>query len=485
MSFKLAGDTSGNVAEVSAEKELRTVGAITTDGAGNPAIQGYSNTAFEQDAGSVIGTPTQKQGDISANYRQRIGMDTLLFNDQFNGSALNSAIWNSNLTTFTTSVTGGFLTLNAASVVTANAVARIQTYRGFPAYGSYPLQLEVEAIYAAVGPNIPNTVTEIGFGFATGVVAPTDGAFFRWNAAGEFRTVVCYNGVESQSSAYSSEFVPSENARHHYVVVVGNDYVEFWNDNVLYANQVVPTGNAMALMNQNTPVLIRHYNAATPPASAVQIKVANVGISLGDMNSTKPWSHIQTGMMGHASQGQTGMTMGSTANYANSANPTAAVPTNTTAALGVGLGGQFWETDTLAVNTDGIICSFQVPAASASSPSKTLYITRVTFSSYVQTAITGGPYVAQWSLAYGHTNVSLATTESVTAKAPRRIPLGVAPTAVTQAAGTLCGQHFDFDFDSPVVVQPGEFIAMVRKKVGTAASAGVIAHMISFGGYWE
>jgi hypothetical protein len=485
MAFKIAGDTSGNVAEVTTDKELRTIGSTATDGAGNPAIAGYSNSIFEQDAGSVIGTPTQKQGDISANYRQRIGMDTLLFNDQFNGSALNTGIWNTNLTTFTTSVAGGFLTLNASSLTTANAVARVQTYRGFPAYGSYPLQLEVEAIYAAVGPNIPNTVTEIGFGFATGVVAPTDGAFFRWNAAGEFRTVICFNGVESQSAAFSPGFVPSENVRHHYVVVVGNDYVEFWVDNVLYANQVVPGGNAMALLNQNTPVLIRHYNAATPPASAVQIKVANVGISLGDMNSTKPWSHIQTGMMGHASQGQTGMTMGSTANFANSANPTAAVPTNTTAALGVGLGGQFWETDTLAVNTDGIICSFQVPAASASSPSKTLYITRITFSSFVQTALTGGPYVAVWSLAYGHTAVSLATAESATTKAPRRLPLSVQAVTAAQAVGTLVGQHFDFDFDSPIVVQPGEFVAMVKKKVGTAPSAGVIAHQISFGGYWE
>lgn len=73
-------------------------------------------------------------------------------------------------------------------------------------------------------------------------------------------------------------------------------------------------------------------------------------------------------------QGLSGGTMGSLASYANNANPTAAVPTNTTAALGTGLGGQFWETDTLAVNTDGIIDSYQVPAASANYSGKRLSI---------------------------------------------------------------------------------------------------------------
>lgn len=485
MAFKLAGDTSGNVAEVSANKELITRGSSVVDGSGNPAITGYNTMIFEQDSGTIIGTPTQKQGDISANYRQRVGTDTLMFNDQFNGTALNTALWNLNLTTFVNAVAGGFNVLNSTSLTTANAVARLQTYRGFPAFGTYPLQLEVEAIYAAASPNVPNTVTEIGFGFATGVAAPTDGAFFRWNVAGEFRCVICYNGVESQTAAFDPGVVPTENVRHHYFVVIGNDYVEFWIDNILYANMPVPVGNGMALLNQNTPVLIRHYNHSVAPALAVQLKIANVGITLGDMNTTKPWPHLLSGMGGHCSQGQTGMTMGSTANFANSGTPTAAVPTNTTAALGNGLGGQFWETDTLAVNTDGIISSFQVPAPAANSPSKTLYITRITITSFVQTVLTGGPYVAVWSVAYGHTAVSLATTESNTTKAPRRLPIGIQPVVVTQAASTQVGNMIDLNFDSPLVVQPGEFIQLVKKKVGTAVTAGVIAHTISVGGYWE
>ncbi len=473
--------STGQGSEVTPSREIRTIGPNTTDGDGNPSVQGnYSNSVFEQDSGSITGSPIQKQGDISANYRQRVGIDTLLFNDQFNGTALNSTIWSSTLTTFTTAVTGGFLVLNSGSVTTANAVSRISSYRGFPAYGSYPLQLEVEGIYASSGVQANNTV-EIGFGFATGTTAPTDGAFFRYNSSGEFRCVIAYNSSESQSASLAP---PDVNVRHHYVVVIGNDYVEFWVDNIMFANLPVPPGNGMATLNQNTPVLLRMYNSASVPSAAVQFKVSNINVSMGDMNCLKDWGHIQCGMMGHASQGQTGMTMGSTALYANSTNPTAAVPTNTTAALGSGLGGNFWSTNSLAVNTDGIISSYQVPAASASNPQKTLYITRIRIDTIAQTALTGGPELLQWGIAYGHTAVSLATTETVTSKAPRRMAIGFQVFPVTAAVGVQ-GAAIVCDLDSPLVIQPGEFIQAIYKNIGTVGATGTLAHTVSFGGYWE
>jgi hypothetical protein len=194
--------------------------------------------------------------------------------------------------------------------------------------------------------------------------------------------------------------------------------------------------------------------------------------------------------MGMAYQGLNGGTMGTLANYANSANPTAAVPTNTTAALGTGLGGQFWETDTLAATTDGIISSFQNPAGSINQPPRTLYITGVQIDSYTQVALTGGPYVAQWSLAFGHTAVSMATAESLTAatKAPRRIAIpGIQAIAAGLAINLRVGQGpIGMRFDgAPVPIYPGEFLATVKKKVGTAPSAGVIAHVIAFDGYFE
>jgi hypothetical protein len=482
--IRIEGNTSANVVEVSSNNELKVIGPNTYNSIGNPSVNGgFSNNIFEADAGTITGSPLQRQGDISANYRQRVGIDTLIFNENFNGTGLNTSIWTGTSGSMTTAFSNGFFVLNSGNSTTANGYTRIQSYRGFPAYGSYPLQLEVEAMY--VGSAIqPNTVTEIGFGFTSGTLAPTDGVFFRYNSAAELRCVISYNGNEIQSAAFTGAQIPSTNSRHHYIIVVGNDYAEFWIDNILYANLQIPAGNGMATLNQNLPVFIRTYNFSVSPSSAIQFKVANVSISIGDMNLQKPWREIQAGMQGHSSNGQTGMTMGSTALYANNTNPTAAVPTNTTAALGTGLGGNFWSTATLAVNTDGIISSYQVPAASATVPQKCLYITRIKIDTIVQTALAGGPFILQWGLAYGHTSVSLATIENSISKSPRRVPLGFQYFPASAAVGTQ-SLVIDHTLTVPICIQPGEFIQTIYKNIGTAGTAGTLAHTITFDGYWE
>jgi hypothetical protein len=72
-----------------------------------------------------------------------------------------------------------------------------------------------------------------------------------------------------------------------------------------------------------------------------------------------------------------------------------------------------------------------------------------------------------------------------TTKAPRRIPLGLQTVAAAAAALTLLSTVTVNFNEVPVVVQPGEFIATVKKKIGTAPSAGVIGHIITFIGYFE
>jgi hypothetical protein len=158
--------------------------------------------------------------------------------------------------------------------------------------------------------------------------------------------------------------------------------------------------------------------------------------------------------------------------------------TNTTAALGVGLGGQFSTQPTLAVGTDGIVSSYQVPLGTSSIPGKSLYVTRITINAAVTTLLAGGGVLYAISLAYGHNNVSLATTESATAKAPRRVPVGFQTFAANAAVGTIAGT-IDLDLNSPIVVQPGEFIQLVAKNLGVVTTAGVITFMVGFGGYWE
>ena len=234
------------------------------------------------------------------------------------------------------------------------------------------------------------------------------------------------------------------------------------------------------------PVSFRSYNTATVTGTAQLMKVASVNVTLAEMNNSKFWSHIVSGAGAMSYQGQTGQTLGTTALYTNSLAPTAgSALTNTTAAAGSGLGGQFSVLPTLAANTDGIISSYQVPLGTATAPGKTLYITGISIYSQVTAALVGGPANYILSAAFGHNNVSLATTTTTTSKAPVRKILGQQNFAMTSAIGvssTSVEKNID---SSPIVVQPGEFFQIVGKNIGAVTTAGVITFFIDVQGYWE
>lgn len=444
---------------------------------------GFSAITSEVDAGSIIGSRTVKAFESSEDFRMRSGLDTLLFQDSFAGAAINSALWQTPVTTMTVTVANGFINLNAGLSTASGAVARASSYRTMPMYKGFGTYFEANMQFAQLP--TANNVCEWGLGIATGVAAPTDGAFFRVNAAGEFRAVINNNGVETQSGTLNFATLVGISTTRLFVIQWTSGAVRFWIDNVLVATVDLPTAGALITASESLPVLLRNYNSGVAGAAQV-MRAANVTVSFSDSQCPKPWPDIMAGTGGCAYQGQTGGTMGSTANYANSANPGAAVPTNTTAALGSGLGGQFWETDSLAVTTDGIISSYQNPVATAALPGKTLYVTGIKIESFIQATLTGGGYNASWSLAFGHTAVSLATAEASgsSTKAPRRIGLGQQSVAAN-AAALASLQTVQMTFNSPIPVFPGEFIQTVKKKIGTAPSAGVVGHIITIDGYWE
>ena len=185
-------------------------------------------------------------------------------------------------------------------------------------------------------------------------------------------------------------------------------------------------------------------------------------------------------------EGQAGGALGSTALYTNSlAAGAGAAATNTTAALGSGLGWQFSLLPTLTAGTDGIISSYQNPAGTAAVPGKCLYIRGVKIHGVVTTALTGGPVIGAFSAAYGHTSVSLATADGAGTKAPRRISIGIQCFAATAAVGTRDDRELFLDLETPICVQPGEFFQVVMKNLGTVTTAGVITYLIYVDAYWE
>jgi hypothetical protein len=191
-------------------------------------------------------------------------------------------------------------------------------------------------------------------------------------------------------------------------------------------------------------------------------------------------------------QGLSGGTMGSLATYVNNTNPTAAIPSNTalTANLLGGLGGQAWETFTsgLAANTDGILMSYQVPAGTIAVQGKRLRIIGVKMSAFIQTVLTGGGFNSTFTLAFGGTAVNLTTAEGAAAKARRIVMLPEFTQAVTsnQAVNTMVSQPGGCvsTFDAPIFVDPGQYVQLVVKHIGTVATAGVIAYNIQLVYSW-
>jgi hypothetical protein len=93
-------------------------------------------------------------------------------------------------------------------------------------------------------------------------------------------------------------------------------------------------------------------------------------------------------------------------------------------------------------------------------------------------------------LAYGHTTVSLAQTETTTfqtatTKAARRIPLGMEGFAINAAVGVTSGQGVRLRFQTPVVVNPGEFVAIAAKNLVGVTTSGVLTSLVTFNGYFE
>lgn len=454
---------------------------------GNEAKIGAVKFVSENDAGSATGTPYLYSPETDEDFRLRVALDNLIDWETFNYTAQNTGKHTYSTSTLTTTFTTAGVITNGGSVNTTGTGTTFGTYAEFPVLGTTNLFCEFEGSFS----NQPTANVVIDAGMfrrgASTAYAPTDGVYFRLNSAGIFG-VLNYNNVETATSVFNKTY--SNNAKMQFIITVNQQSVQFWIDDILMGELHVPTGQATPCLSTTLPFSIRQAHTGTAGA-IIQFVLNSYNLSLGGAPMNRPFSYTNNGALG-SYQGLSGGTMGSLTSYTNSTNPTAAVPSNTalTANLIAGLGGQAWETYTtgLALNTDGILLSYQVPAGSVSVQGKRLVVTGVKLSSFIQTALTGGGMVNTFTLAFGHTAVSLATAEAATAKARRIVMLPeftqittsgqVISTAVSQPATSIT-------FDQPIYVNPGEFVQVCIKHIGTLPTAGVIANNIQLVYSWE
>lgn len=495
---QIVGGTSGNLAEVDSYKQLNV--AMPKTEAQSGIVRNYSL----HDEGFLTAVPVLRPPETDCDYRLRVAQDVLLDDELFNYTAQNTGkhtILAAAVNLAPSWTISGYQT-NPTSIVATTSGATFQSYACFPAVGTATLSCEMEVSFTAQ----PTTNTIIDFGLFTGAItnpfAPTDGAYFRLNSAG-LLGVVNYNGNETPTGVFpllngAGAWQYTNNRKYQFILYVTTREVQFWvNDPTntqgacLLGTLPCPETQGTPYMSTSQPWHIRHAIAGGAAGAALNCIVTRYSVRLGGVGIPDTLGSIGSRALG-TYQGLSGGTMGSlmfgTVTTGSVVPPTAAQATNTSAALGVGMGGMYYETVTTLCATDAIISSYQVPAGTANIQGRRMKVSGVGVGSWVQTAVVGGPINARFYIAFGHTAVSLATAEAATTKAPRRVMTPIIQTiTATQAINTIVAQNTpQYTFVNPIYVNPGEFIQLVRTCYGTTLTApGVLAHNVSWDYTWE
>lgn len=476
---------------------------ITTDAEGNLKVtlsatlpeSGYARPMSEVDAGGISGTPYLLAGEVSEDYQLRISPNSILGREIWNSTAQDTGLSTAIATTMTLGYSGQ-LSTNASGITTINTGVCYQSKQHYPIFAATETYLYLKLRWSGTWA-VTNTTMDVGLSINT-LSTPfnvLDGVGVRANNTGIFGWSNV-NGTEQTTSTWvvafgGAAFSPTLGTAYDIIISSSSRAVVFWIDYQLGNGfEIVGRINLSASVRRpiyggSAPFTVRHAIGGTA-ASAVQgmqvLEYVVTNDGLNNMRSEETTAALLTG----GQQGQSGMTMGSLALYTNSLAPGAgAVMTNTTAALGSGLGGQFSALPTLALNTDGIVCSYQNPLGTVAITGRQLLVKGFKVSGVVTTVLAGNatPVTYIISLNYGHTNVSLATAEAAGAKAPRRIPFGIMQFAAAAAVGSISGP-FQITFDRPIPVYPGEFVAISAKNIGAVTATGVVTFIVTPDAGW-
>lgn len=459
---------------------------------GGPENAGAAVMFCENDPGVVTGSRYVKSPEVTEDYQLRIAHDHIFDRETFNYTAQNTGKHTHTFTTMTATVSANGLLCNSGAITTTTTGFTFGTFAEFPcahaaAVTYYEINLSLNTNINSIPANFVMDIGAFRRGSAT-AYAPTDGAYFRFSSAG-ITAVICRNSAETVSVLTGVSGILA-NEKHRYTISVTEREVEFWIDDVRYASIDAPSTQGQVILGTTLPWSVRLANTGVPSA-AVTALISDYTVSYGGAMYAQTWAAVGNRSLG-SYQGLSGGTMGSLASYANSTNPTSAAGSNTAANV-TGLGGQGAINAAATAATDFIMCSYQVPAGTVAVQGRRLVVSGVKIScANLGAAVATTATTIALSLAFGHTAVSMAQTETAsfataTTKAPRRIPLGImfwnvaAPIGATPQNGDIY-----MPFKNPIYVNPGEFIATTLKfLVGTATASQSIWYHVTFDYGWE
>lgn len=366
----------------------------------------------------------------------QVSQDMPLVSDRAVGTTLNTNVWTGNVTTQTITVSSGFINLNASAITTLNTTSQIQTIKQHSvSYADQPIQ----GVAVAKVSNLPlaNSTAQLGFFSASALTAPTDGCYFEWNAAGEFRAVTNANGSILQSGVLTN---PSVTNIHVFTVYLSYEGCTFVIDGAQVAN--IPTeavSGVQPTLGPKLPYAARIVTSASAPVTAPSLQVGSVSTFASSSTWNKPFAHVLAGAARGNWQNPL-TTFAKTGNYTASTAPTTRTLTATTTASETTLCGVVNVTPTTTAAADYILFDYTVPTGLQ------LYVTSVTCDFTVSGAAQPATALGiQWWVATNSSATTLATADALgpppTAWAPRPIFFGASSVAASAAIGAGPSYH--------------------------------------------
>jgi hypothetical protein len=267
-------------------------------------------------------------------------------------------------------------------------------------------------------------------------------------------------------------------------------------DEIWLAGQIsTPPGYGQPTASQAEQFIVRHYNSGLATIGMnfqlsrynVRRGGTNIGTTLNVLAARAMESNLSPG------------TLASTANQAvatGTITRTAGTPSNTAPVLALSLSGIITETTSYAVNTDIMLMTYQVPAlptgvTTTYGSGKRLRVDGVNIGTSITTLLANAAgFSKHFYIAYGSTAASLqgVASDTVITKAYRRVQLPIVqyyPTVNMPVGAQVPCNACSYVFQTPIYVNPGEFIVLCTFHAGTSATAGALTHSISFDYSWE
>jgi hypothetical protein len=486
------GSNTANKANVDADFNLNVNLPVPEEQAG------FACASSEVDAGSVLGTRLQRAFEVTDDYRLRVAVDSLWLNKAFTGAILDAG-FTQIATTMTYAQASGFGVLNAGNATASGNTIRLATKKSMPLYGTFGLHIETQLREA--NPTATNTQSEWGLGLMVGTAAPLDGIFWRRLSGGQLRGVVNFGGVETTTDINTANVVGrggtgsySATDVNKYVIVVANDEVFFWINDILAGNIKTPANQGAPTASQALPLEFRVVNSGVASA-ARRIEVGFVNVLLGSGDTTRPWTAAMAANGNGSNQTQLGTAVAATSNSGITALAATTYTANTAPAINA-LGGKWISSSPLPAGTSGLatvadvhypLFSYLNPAGTAAIPGRDLVITAIRIGATVVSAVLGATYTQlEWIVGVGSSAASLATADAVgppTTSSPKRQNVGSQCFLATAPAGTVA-PGIDVPLETPLVVPPGTYLHIIQSYIGNAAT-GTLRGSVFINGYFE